>query len=239
MTGGVEFWAQNAASLARAETRFGVPAELIVGIIGVETAFGRNTGTFRVIDALATLAFDYPRRADFFRSELEEFLLFAREGDLDVLGIKGSYAGAIGIPQFMPGSYRRFAVDFDRDGRRDLLGSAADAIGSVANFLREHGWVPDAPVAFPARVRGEAFLAYLDGGVTPRHAAAALRAAGVAFDAAVPDDARCVLVELATPDAAPEYRVGLHNFYVLTRYNRSSFYASTVLDLAAAIRGSR
>ncbi|MCL4800295.1 MAG: lytic murein transglycosylase B [Burkholderiales bacterium] len=236
---GVEFWAENAAVLARAEARYGVPAEVIVGIIGIETAFGRNTGGFRVMDALATLAFDYPQRADFFRSELEQFLLFAREGGFDVLGVKGSYAGAIGIPQFMPGSYRRFAVDFDGDGRRDLLGSAADAIGSVGNFLREHGWERGAPAAFPARVRDDSFRAFIDGGVKPRHPAAELRAAGVGFDATVPDDARTVLVELPSPDAPTEYRVGLQNFYVLTRYNRSSFYASAVLDLAGAIRGSR
>jgi membrane-bound lytic murein transglycosylase B len=236
---GVQFWAQNAAALERAEARYGVSPEVIVGIIGVETEFGRNTGTFRVMDALATLAFDYPRRADFFRSQLEEFLLFAREGGFSVLGVKGSYAGAMGIPQFMPGSYRRYAVDFDGDGRRDLLGSAADAIGSVGNFLVEHGWIPDAKIAFPASVQGEAFRAFADDGVKARHAAVNLRRAGVAFDESVPDDARCALVELASPDAPPEYRVGLHNFFVLTRYNRSNFYASAVTDLAAAVRAGR
>jgi len=236
---GVRFWAGNAAALARAEARYGVPAEVIVGIIGVETEFGRNTGTFRVMDALATLAFDYPRRAEFFRAQLEEFLLFAREGDVNVLGVKGSYAGAIGIPQFMPGSYRRFAVDFDGDGRRDLLASTADAIGSVGNFLMEHGWKRDAPVAFAATVQGDAFRAFADHGVTPRHAASVLRGAGVVFADEVPDDAQCVLVELPSPDAPSEYRVGLHNFFVLTRYNRSSFYASAVVDLAAAVRAAR
>ncbi|MCC6609436.1 MAG: lytic murein transglycosylase B [Burkholderiales bacterium] len=236
---GVRFWAENAAALERAEARFGVPAEIIVGIIGVETEFGRNTGTFRVADALATLAFDYPRRADFFRSQLEEFLLFAREGGVNVLGVQGSYAGAMGIPQFMPGSYRRYAVDFDGDGRRDILGSAADAIGSVGNFLAEHGWAREARIAFPASVEGDAFRAFSQDGLEPRHPAAALRRAGVAFDESVPDDARCVLVELASPDAPPEYRIGLQNFFVLTRYNRSSFYASAVTDLADAVRAAR
>jgi len=236
---GVRFWADNAATLERAEARYGVPAAVIVGIIGVETEFGRNIGAFRVMDALATLAFDYPRRADFFRSQLEEFLLFAREGDVNVLGVKGSYAGAIGIPQFMPGSYRRFAVDFDGDGRRDLIASAADAIGSVGNFLMEHGWTRDAPVAFPASVQGGGFRPFANDGVRPRHAASALRSAGVAFTDAVPDDAQCVLIELHSPDAPPEYRVGLHNFFVLTRYNRSAFYASAVTALADAVRAAR
>jgi len=151
---GEDFWSRNATTLAQAEARFGVPPDVIVAIIGIETEFGRNTGTFRVVDALATLAFDYPTRADYFRSQLEEFLLFVREDGRDVLGIQGSYAGAMGIPQFMPGSYRRFAVDFDDDGRRDLLASEADAIGSVANFLKEHGWARGEPIAFPASVEG-------------------------------------------------------------------------------------
>ncbi len=225
--------------LARAESQFGVPADVIVAIIGVETEFGRNTGTFRVVDALATLAFDYPPRADFFRSQLEEFLLFAREDGGNILGFTGSYAGAMGIPQFMPGSYRRFAVDFDGDGKRDLLGTPADAIGSVANFLREHGWERGLAVAFPAAVEGDAFRAFVDGEVKPRHRADALRAAGVTFSRDATPDTLCVLIELESPDAAPEHWVGVHNFYVLTRYNRSSFYAIAVLELAAEIRAAR
>ena len=239
ISAGARFWSQNAKTLARAQAQFGVPADVIVAIIGIETEFGRNTGSFRVVDALATLAFGYPVRAEFFRSELEEFLLFAREDGRNILGLKGSYAGAMGIPQFMPGSYRRFAVDFDGDGRRDLLDSPADAIGSVANFLREHGWERGAPVAFPASVAGDAYPAYVDGGVKPQHRADALRKAGVTFSGAVAPDTLCVLVELETPDAAAEHWVGLHNFYVLTRYNRSSFYAVAVLELAAEIRAAR
>lgn len=236
---GTRFWARNSKVLAKAESRFGVPADVIVAIIGIETEFGRNTGTFRVVDALATLAFDYPMRADFFRSQLEEFLLFAREDGRNVLGFTGSYAGAIGIPQFMPGSYRRFAVDFDGDGNRDLLGSEADAIGSVANFLREHGWDRGDPIAFPASVEGDAYRAFVDGGVKPRYRAAALREAGVTFSSEAAPDTSCVLIELESPDAAPEHWVGVHNFYVLTRYNRSSFYAVAVLELAAEIRAAR
>lgn len=236
---GARFWSSNARILARAESRFGVPADIIVAIIGIETEYGRNTGTFRVVDALATLAFDYPPRADFFRSELEQFLLFVREEGRNVLGLKGSYAGAMGIPQFMPGSYRRFAIDFDGDGSRDLLGSPADAIGSVANFLKEHGWAHGQPIAFPASTTGDAYGTFVDGRVKPRHRASTLRDAGITFSSDAAPDTLCVLIELDSPDAAPEHWVGVHNFYVLTRYNRSTFYAIAVLELAYEIRAAR
>jgi peptidoglycan lytic transglycosylase B len=235
---GVQFRAENADTLARAEAQYGVPADVIVAIIGIETEFGRHMGTFRVVDALATLAFDYPTRADFFRSQLEEFLLFAREDGRNVFGPEGSYAGAMGIPQFMPDSYRHFAVDFDGDGKRDLFNSPADAIGSVANFLREHGWKGGEPVAYPASVEGDAYHAFIDGGIKPRYRAAALRAAGVTFSSEAAPETQCVLVELTSPDASPDHYVGLHNFYVLTRYNRSSFYAAAVIELAYEIRAA-
>ena len=233
---GAQFWRTNAATLERAARSFGVPPEIVVAIIGVETEYGRNTGTFRVLDALATLAFDYPRRAEYFRSELEQFLLYTRESRLDPTALKGSYAGAIGIPQFMPGSIRRFGVDFDGDGRRDLSASRTDAIGSVANFLASHGWVADAPVAFQVRVEGEAYRAFVDGEVVPIHRADVLRAAGVDIAGAVEPETPCVLIELESPDAAPVHLVGLQNFYALTRYNRSSFYAAAVNDLATEIK---
>jgi membrane-bound lytic murein transglycosylase B len=153
--GGVRFWQENQDTLARARTFYGVPEEVIVAIIGVETEYGRNTGGFSVLEALATLAFHYPRRAEFFRTELEQFLLLARENQLDPLAVKGSFAGAIGIPQFMPGSQRRYAIDFDGDQRVDLSGSVDDAIGSVARFLEQHGWQSGQPVAVPAAVVGE------------------------------------------------------------------------------------
>jgi membrane-bound lytic murein transglycosylase B len=239
--GGVAFWARHEEALRRAAGTFGVPEEYIVAIIGVETIYGRNTGGYRVIDALATLAFDYPRRAEFFRGELESFLLLARENDVDVLGLKGSYAGAVGIPQFMPSSWRRYAVDFDGDGRRDLLGSPADAVGSVANFLREHGWEPDGPVAYPVRVEGDAWRGYSDGGVEPVHPVATLASAGVGVESLgrpVADDTRAVLVELETPNAASDLWLGFQNFYAITRYNRSSFYAISVVELANAVRAA-
>jgi membrane-bound lytic murein transglycosylase B len=236
---GVAFWSANAAALERAARQFGVPPEIVVAIIGVETEYGRNTGNFRVLDALATLAFDYPRRAEYFRSELEQFLLYTRESRLDAGALRGSYAGAIGIPQFMPGSIRRFGVDFDGDGRRDLRASRADAIGSVANFLAAHGWVAGAPVAIAASVQGDGHRALVNGEVVPIHRPEVLREAGVEIAGPIDPDAPCVLVELESPDAPPVHLVGLQNFYALTRYNRSSFYAAAVNDLADEIRVAR
>jgi len=233
--GGIQFWNRHADAIGRAAMEFGVPGEIIVAIIGVETVYGRNVGTYRVIDALATLAFDYPKRAEFFREELENYLVFAREMRIDPLAVKGSYAGAIGIPQFMPGSYRRFAVDYDGDGRADLAASPADAIGSVGNFLRAHGWVRGKPTAFGAQVTGEGWRKLVDGGVTPVHRAGDLAGFGVRPAVPLPSDVLCALIELETQGQPSDFRVTLQNFFVLTRYNRSSFYATAVLDLAAEL----
>lgn len=237
---GTSFWREHRKALERARGAYGVPEEIVVAIIGVETFYGRNTGRWRVLDALATLAFDYPPRAAYFRGELENFLIFARELGVDVLEVKGSYAGAIGIPQFMPTSYLRYAVDFDGDGAADLRGNAADAIGSVANFLKQHGWRPGEPVQRPVRLNGEAFRGYADGNPLPRHTLEELKLAGVApRGAPLPAGARASLLELTTPERPAEYRLGLQNLYVLTRYNRSLFYALTVADLAEALRAAR
>jgi len=236
---GLRFRAQHAAALARASAQYGVPEEIILAIIGVETVYGRNMGSFRVVDALVTLGFDYPPRADYFRGELENFLLYARDAGIDVFSVRGSYAGAIGIPQFMPGSYRRYAVDFDGDGRIDLVGNPVDAIGSVANFLKEHGWERGGIVAVDARVEGEAFRKLADGSVKPAHRVADLADAGVSLtaDAAgLAPDSLIALIELETPGRPSEFRAGFANFYVITRYNRSSFYAASVMDLAQALR---
>jgi membrane-bound lytic murein transglycosylase B len=231
--GGVAFWSAHRGVLERASREYGVPAEVIVAIVGIETFYGRHTGRWRVLDALTTLAFDYPPRAQFFRSELEHYLLLARDSGLDATSVRGSYAGAMGIPQFMPGSTRHYAVDFDGDGEIDLIGNPADAIGSVANFLKRHGWQPGADVQLEARVSGEAWRDFADGGVEPRHALADLLQAGVKLPAAAeqPGSTRVVLIDLGT-----EHRLGLRNFYVLTRYNRSSLYAAAVADLAQALR---
>jgi membrane-bound lytic murein transglycosylase B len=235
---GAQFWRRHERTLARAAETYGVPAEIVVAILGVETQYGANTGTHRVLDALTTLAFDYPRRAAYFRSELEQFLLLVRELRADATSFRGSYAGAIGIPQFMPGSIRRFAVDFDGDGRRDLRASPGDAIGSVANFLHAHGWAGGEPVAVPARLRGERARRLIDGGIDPLYRAEELRELEVEFADAIDPDAPAVLVELATPDAPAEHLVAFWNFYVLTRYNRSSFYAAAVLELARNVKAA-
>jgi membrane-bound lytic murein transglycosylase B len=238
IAGGVAFWKANRAALERAESEYGVPAEYIVAIIGVETLYGRNVGRWRVIDALATLAFDYPPRADFFRDELVHYLLLARDEGLNVFSTRGSYAGAFGIPQFMPGSARRYAVDFDGSGSIDLHRSAADAVGSVANFLKSHGWRPGGEVLLEARVSGEDYRAYATGSLEPKASVAELARAGVEI-AGLPAqlaEERAALIELESPGQPSEYRVGLQNFYVLTRYNRSAFYASAVSELAREIK---
>jgi membrane-bound lytic murein transglycosylase B len=236
---GAQFWTRNADALKRAEAEYGVPEDVIVGIIGVETTFGKNIGTYRVIDALATLAFDYPKRGAYFRGELEHYLVFARDQGINPLRVKGSYAGAIGIPQFMPGSYRRFAVDFDGDGHINLASSPADAIGSIGNFLKSHGWVQGQPVAFGAEVTGDDWRKLAGGGIVPATRVADLQSYGVKLAANLPGDTLCALIELETPGQPSDFRVTLQNFFVLTRYNRSNLYAAAVLDLAAEIVRAR
>jgi membrane-bound lytic murein transglycosylase B len=236
---GAQFWNRNAGALKRAEAEYGVPEDVIIGIIGVETTFGKNIGTFRVIDALATLAFDYPKRGAYFRGELEHYLVFSRERKIDPLKMKGSYAGAIGIPQFMPGSFRRFAVDFDGDGQINLATSPADAIGSIGNFLKSHGWVRGQPVAISAQVSGDGWRKLAESGIVPETRFSDLPGYGVKVAADLPEDTLCALVELESPGQASDVRVTLKNFFVLTRYNRSNLYAAAVLDLAAEIAKAR
>jgi membrane-bound lytic murein transglycosylase B len=237
ITHGVRFWQENAAELARAEAIYGVPREIIVAIIGVETEYGRNMGKFSVLEALATLAFDYPPRAPFFRNELEQFLLLARENGVSPLDIKGSYAGAIGIPQFMPSSQRRYAVDFDGDDRIDLRRSPTDAIGSVARFLKLHGWQPGAPIALAASTDNDP-RELIAAGIKPWHPLSELLNQGVRTrgDTSALGAQAAALIDLVTPEQATEYWIGFDNFYVITRYNRSSFYAMSVFQLAEALR---
>ena len=241
--GGVALWKKYEKELARAEKEYGVPAEIMVAIMGVETVYGKNTGNWRVIDALSTLSFDYPKRAEFFRSELENYLLFVREHDLDVFSVRGSYAGAIGIPQFMPGSWRRYAVDYDGNGKINLRESFIDSIGSIGNFLKGHGWVAGAPIAFAAKLEGEAWKPLLDQDILPHSRVGDLPKYGITSETLgaqrVPADTLFTFVDLVTPGQPTEYWVGLQNFYVITRYNRSSFYAMSVMQLAEAIRGAR
>ena len=258
--GGVAFWRDNAALLARVEAAYGVPPEIIVAIIGVETNYGRNLGDHRVIDALSTLGFSFPRRADFFRGELEAFLLLVRDERVDPRAVKGSYAGAVGKPQFIPSSYRAYAVDFDKDGRRDLWDSNADVLGSVGHYLSQHGWRRGQPVAVEAALaRGrppgmaiadkrpavpETTLAQLAAaGVVPAApiempAASGTGAAAGAKKAAsaIDDGTRAALIELDGNE--PEYWLGFDNFYAITRYNHSNLYAMAVYQLSRAIARS-
>lgn len=234
--GGVEFWRTHAATLARAGQVYGVPPEIVVAIIGVETQYGGNMGKHRVLEALATLAFDYPRRADFFRKELEAYLLLTRAEGVDPLVPRGSYAGAMGWGQFMPTSYQAYAVDFDGDGHRDLWQNPRDAIGSVANYFRNHGWRPGEPVAVPARVSGSAYPASISRRLNPpMDSVASLQARGVAPLTPV-DGARAALLLELQGREGPEYWLAFHNFYVITRYNRSQLYAMAVYQLGREIR---
>ena len=235
---GVRYWDMHEEYLRRAEAEYGVPAEVVLGILGVETAYGQNTGSFRVVDSLATIAFDGPRRQEYFRDELKELLLLARDMSIDPLEIKGSYAGAMGLPQFMPSSYRKYAVDFDHDKAIDIIGSPADAIGSVASYLKAYGWKPgEAPtvaVRLPAGGAPE-----LVTGLERAHDVAELRQKGVKFSSKKLPEGLCSVVELPVPGKPSKYVAGFSNFEAVTRYNRSTFYASAVLDLAEAVRTAR
>lgn len=237
LNAGLRFWDENAADLKRAEAIYGVPAEYIVAIIGVETEYGRNTGSFSVLEALSTLAFDYPPRAPFFRSELTQFLLMARENGINPLDYKGSYAGAIGIPQFMPSSQRQFAVDFDGDNRIDLRGSVSDAIGSVARYFQIQGWQANRPVAVPVSVTADP-SSLVAAGIKPSAPFKELEAQGVIVQGEnkVDPSLPAALIDLVSPDTPTEYWAGFDNFYVITRYNRSSFYAMSVFLLAQTLR---
>ncbi|HEX7046736.1 MAG TPA: lytic murein transglycosylase B [Gammaproteobacteria bacterium] len=235
--GGVEFWNAHADLLARAEREFGVDAEIIVAIIGIETFYGRITGSWRVIEALATLGFDYPPRGEFFLGELEEFLLLTREEAIDPRNVEGSYAGAMGAGQFISSSYRAYAVDFDKDGKRDLWNSWADVIGSVANYLSRHGWDHGEVIVVPAAVPEGATPPLQEQGMEIVNAGA-LRKHGVVFSEGISNDTEVRFVALQLEDDMA-YRVGLNNFRVITRYNRSPLYAMAAVELARAIKAER
>ena len=234
---GVKFWNANADLLARAESRFGVPAAVIVSIIGIETRYGRYIGGFRILDALYTLAFEGERRPDFFRGELEQFLLLAREQGWDPAQIKGSYAGAMGWPQFMPSSYRRYSVDFDADGGVDLWSSMADVIGSVASYLAQFGWKTGEPFAVQVQVEGDP--EQLPGiGYEPAFTVAQWRMRGVDAPRETPPGLSGGLFRLDLADGS-EYWLGFENFYAVLRYNRSRHYAMAVWQLAQEIAAAR
>ena len=235
---GVSFWVRNESTLREASRTYGVPPEIIVSILGVETHYGSYTGSFEAVSALATLAFDYPRRAELFRGELESLFLLAREQGRDPFSYRGSFAGALGYPQFLPSSIRNFAVDFDGDGRIDFESGPVDAIGSIANYLAAHGWKPDQPIAqrvrLPSTLDPQELIA---AGIEPSLEYFALLSAGVtAYDNTQLHPALSTVFDLPTPGEATQYWVGYRNFYVITRYNRSSFYAMAVYELAEEIR---
>jgi membrane-bound lytic murein transglycosylase B len=234
ITEGVAFWQEHRELLEQIARERGVAPEYLVAILGVETYYGRIMGSYRVIDALSTLAFDYPPRSGYFTEELEQFLLLAREDALDALAPVGSYAGAMGAPQFMPRSVRQFAVDGDGDGTRNLWTDWEDVLASIANYFRVHGWQPDAPVLAEA-VIDQAHAHDLD---TRRlelnETVGSLREKGVQFETTLPADAPAMLIAADEPDSM-RFRVGLQNFYVITRYNRSALYAMAVHDLARAL----
>ena len=231
---GVEFWQRHESTLARAAREYRVAPEVVVAIIGVETSYGRITGSFRVIDALVTLGFDYPPRAPFFRGELTQFFLLTREENRSPLEFSGSYAGAMGYGQFIPSSYRAYAVDFDGDGRRDIWKSVDDAVGSVANYFQRHGWRGDGPVAVPVEVEGDRADIAANEGLAPNYDVGELRRLGVRVDT-LADDAKAALFRMEGSDGT-EYWLGLHDFYVITRYNRSAMYALAVLQLSQELR---
>ena len=242
---GVKFWIEHADLLARAEREYGVPADIIVGIIGIETVYGRNTGRFRVLDVLTTLAFAYPEapnqaaRMTFFRGELENALVLARKNGIAPLSLLGSFAGAIGLPQFMPGSVLAYGVDYDNDGVIDLRNSPADAIGSVASFLVQHGWqrTEPGPPVYAANVAPERrWEPFLNQGLSAKFTLAELRAAGVATTLAPPPERPYGLVDLQNGAEATEYWIASNNFFAITQYNRSYFYAISVIELGTAVK---
>jgi membrane-bound lytic murein transglycosylase B len=231
---GVQFWLDHRQALEQFAGQYQVPAEYLVAIIGVETRYGRNTGSWRVLDALATLAFDYPPRAAYFRGELEQFLLLARENRLDPLATRGSYAGAMGVPQFMPSVYRRYAVDADTDKTRDLWGDWDDILASVGNYLHEHGWEPGAPVLAETVLDPDPDFTIEPHNLELNETVGDLGARGVRLDVSVPPETPALLISAEQADG-PAYRVGFHNFYVITRYNNSARYGMVVYDLAQAV----
>jgi membrane-bound lytic murein transglycosylase B len=232
---GIAFLAEHGDTLAAAEAESGVPAAVIAAVLGVETYYGRITGSYAVIDALSTLAFDYPPRSPFFRRELRHFLLLAREQGLDPASLEGSYAGAMGYGQFMPSSYRSYAVDFDGDGLADIWNNPADAIGSVANYLARHGWRPGEPVAAQATLAQPVPEDWFDDGLDAERTVAELGAGGLVAARELPADAPALALALEGDDG-PEYWIGLPNFYVITRYNRSALYAMAVYQLSERLR---
>ena len=233
--GGINFWKENADALMRAEQKYGVPREIIVAIIGVETRYGKHAGNYPVFDSLATLAFGYPPRAKFFKSELEHFLLMTREEKINPKDLLGSYAGAMGMPQFISSSFRRYAIDFDGDGKRDLWNNPTDAIGSVANYFRKHHWKPGQPITHQVQVHGVRHNKLISKKLKPIHTQQELLNNGVILPGYVAENLKGRLLKLKKP-GKPEYWIAWNNFYVITRYNHSALYSMAVYQLSQKIK---
>ena len=235
--GGIDFWKKNAVALARAEKRYGVPQEIIVAIIGVETRYGKQAGSYPVFDSLATLAFGYPPRATFFKGELEQFLLMVREENFKVKDLTGSYAGAMGMPQFISSSFRQYAVDFDGDGKRDLWTNPTDAIGSVANYFRRHHWKRGQPVTHKVDVDASRreHKKLITKSLKPSNTQLELLLGGVTLPRGIKKELKGKLLKFET-SRKPEYWVGWNNFYVITRYNHSALYSMAVYQLSQKIK---
>lgn len=234
IAGGVTFWTEHRELLERAEKETGVPARIIVAILGVETLYNTYKGRYNVLESLATLSFDYPKRSKFFRSELEQFLLLAREERVDPLMLTGSYAGAMGGPQFISSSFRRYAVDFDNDDKRDIWSNPADMIGSVANYFKLHDWQPGEDITHRANINGDQVNQAVEKGIKPYYSVAELEKMGISSNTKINPDAKAAVIKL-DQENAPEYWLGLKNFYVITRYNHSPLYAMAVYQLSEAI----
>lgn len=235
---GVAFWQQHKALLKAVSDQYGVEPQYLVAILGVETMWGANTGSFRVMDALSTIAFDYPRRAEFFRKELREFLLLARDEKLDPFSFKGSYAGAMGAPQFMPSSFHAYAADWDKDGRHDIWHNTGDIVASVANYFAQHGWRRGEGLVLDAKVEGDQFAPLVDDKFNLHYKLSELAAFGVSPTSPVTDDPVAILAPLEISPGVTHYYLGLNNFYVITRYNRSTLYGMAVYELAERINAA-
>lgn len=235
---GVEFWNEYSDALQRAEETYGVPAQIIVAIIGVETRYGRNMGSYRVVDSLSTLGFDYPPRGKFFQGQLKEYFYLLKEERVDPLSLKGSYAGAMGFGQFIPSSFRSFAVDFDGDGRKDIWTNPVDAIGSVANYFRAHGWKNGEPVRSNVVIEQLAEEALINGDLKPELTLAQWSERGIRTHKGLNAESKATLMRMET-DGAFQHWFGLHNFYVITRYNHSRLYAMAVYELSQAVAEKR
>lgn len=236
---GKRFYAQHKTTIDAVARSYGVPAELIVAIIGIETNYGNNMGSFRLADSLSTLAFDYPRRAEFFQKELNEFLLMAKEEKRDVFGFKGSYAGAMGMPQFMPSSFRKYAVDYDGDGLRDIWNNVGDVAASVANYMKAHGWQTNGKMVVPVTLTiTQELQNIIDEKTALTRTVGELKRLGVMPQEVVDDNEKAVLYRLETAPGVYEYYIGLNNFYAVWQYNHSRMYVTAVRDIANGVGGN-